>query len=47
MKKYLLYTLILFVLTFWVSSCSEDADFGPTIYDPTTPYLSEVDQWIR
>ena len=47
MKRYLLYTLILFVLTFWVSSCSEDADFGPTIYDPTTPYLSEVDQWIR
>ena len=47
MKKYLLYTLILFVLTFWVSSCSEDADFGPTIYDPTTPYLSEVDQLIR
>lgn len=47
MKKFLLYILLLIAGGMYVSSCSEDVNFGPTIYDTDTPALSSVDKWIR
>lgn len=47
MKRFLLYILLLSVTSVYFSSCSEDENFGPSIYDPNPPFLSEVDIWIR
>jgi len=47
MKKILLYILLLTGMILSFSSCSEDDDFGPSVYDPSKPVLSEIDEWIR
>lgn len=47
MKRFLIYIMLLMMTGVYFSSCSEDENFDPTIYDPTTPFLSEIDSWIR
>ena len=47
MKRFLLILVLPVLAMVYLSSCSEDVDFGPSIYDTSTPYLSDVDKWIR
>lgn len=47
MKRFWLYISLLVFGVFAVSSCSEDVDFDPTIYDTDTPELSAIDSFIR
>jgi len=47
MRNSLLYIVLSIAGTVYFGSCSENVDFNPTIYDTDTPYLSDVDRWIR
>ncbi|MFR7810307.1 MAG: hypothetical protein ACLU4N_14160 [Butyricimonas faecihominis] len=39
-------TLLLLVLLFCVTACSDD-DLGPSIFDTTTEELTELDLWMQ
>ena len=45
MKRYIL-NLFLLVMLFSVSACSDD-DLGPSIFDPSTEELTELDLWMQ
>ena len=45
MKRYIL-NLFLLVMLFSVSACSDD-DLGPSIFDPSTGELTELDLWMQ
>ena len=47
MTRFLLILVLPVLAMVYLGSCSEDVDFGPSIYDTSTPYLSDVDKWIR
>ena len=45
MKRYIL-NLFLLVMLFSVSACSDD-DLGPSIFNPSTEELTELDLWMQ